>query len=100
MATNYEKMQFEIGKEHNPFIVYDVETTGIMNGLDNRITQVSLVAYDYNKQTGKYELQDQLFMLAKPDEQAIRAIQEGEKVTKENIERRLAQDFAYSFVKI
>jgi len=99
MATNYEKMQNEIGREHNPFIVYDIETTGIMNGLDNRITQVSLVAYDYNKQSGKYELQNQLFMLAKPDEQAIRNIQAGEKITDENIAYRLARDFSYSLVK-
>ncbi len=99
MTAILNRLDTEIKEKHHPFITYDIEITGITNGRNDRITQISLVAYNYNKQAGKYELQDQLFMLAKPDKQAIRAIQEGEKVTKENIERRLAQDYAYSFVK-
>lgn len=103
MATNYEKMQNEIGREHNPFIVYDIETTGIMNGNDNRITQISLVAYAYNRDNGKYELQDQLFMLAKPDEQVIRTLQEVDKARIANPEQtvkdRLIDDYIYNLIK-
>lgn len=103
MGTNYDKLKMEIGSNHNPFIVYDVETTGIMNGNDNHITQISLVAYAYNRDNDKYELQDQLFMLAKPDEQVIRTLQKADKARIENPEQtikdRLIDDYIYSLVK-
>lgn len=102
-ATNYDKMLKEIGEKHNPFIVYDVETTGIMNGNDNRITQMSLVAYAYNDKNSKYELQDQIFMLAKPDEKAIREIQRIETEQSADPEgtamAKLMDDYVYSLVK-
>ena len=98
MATNFERLQEKIGAEHKPFIVYDVEATGIMNGLDNRITQIALAAYDYDSKSGKYELQDQIFMLAKPNKDVIASIQDGEKVTDGNVLHRLAKDFCYSVV--
>lgn len=67
--TNYEKLMNELNTQHKPFIIYDVETTGVMNGRDNRITQIALAAYTYKN--GQYELQDKLFMLAKADKTVL-----------------------------
>ena len=102
-GTNYDKLINHIGKEHSPFIVYDVETTGIMNGNDNCITQMALTFYDYNKENGKYELQDELFMLAKPNEEIIRNIQSIDKYRKEHFEEAVTEslkdDYIYSLLK-
>ena len=63
--TNKEKLQSYVKNQKRPVIVYNVETTGIMDGNDNRITQIALAAYNYNHGNEMYELQDHMFLLAK-----------------------------------
>lgn len=72
--TNKEKLQTYVQNQKRPIIVYDVETTGVMDGSDNRITQIALAAYNYNESKGAYELQDHMFMLAKANEKSIQNI--------------------------
>ena len=97
--TNYEKLIKNIKEEKKPFIALDVETTGVMNGNDNRLTQVALASYDYNKETGKYELQDKIFMLRKADREILENIEKSEVPSKENAETVLYNDFKYSITK-
>ena len=91
--TNYDKLTEQIRKERKPFIVFDVETTGVMNGNDNRITQIALAKYEWNE--SRYELQDKIFMLAKGNDDVIRAIQDREKPTEDNARRILGEEFDY-----
>ncbi len=97
--NNLDKLKSMIGTDHKDFIVYDVETTGVMNGNDNRITQVGLAAYTYNKDKRQYELQDQIFMLARPDEAVLYAIRKNQEITDENIYRRVKEEYLYSLYK-
>ena len=92
MATNYERLQ-KCMTEKAPFITYDLETTGYMNGNDNRVTQVSAAFYSYNSDKRRYELQDHIFMLAKANPDVIANIQAKEQPTDENIKEKLAADF-------
>ena len=89
--TNYEKLIDNIRNQHKPFIVYDVETTGVMNGNDNRITQIALAAYGY--ENGKYELKDKIFMLAKADKDVLNNILAKESLNPENIRQVAVEDF-------
>lgn len=72
--TNREKLQTYVQNQKKPIIIYDVETTGVMDGSDNRITQIALAAYNYNEKNGMYELQDHMFMLAQANEKSIKNI--------------------------
>lgn len=81
--------------EHAPFIVFDTETTGIMNGNDNRITQIAFAAYSYNENKERYEMQDHLFMLAKANVDVVRNIEQAEQPTDENIKKALENEFIY-----
>ena len=92
-SINKDRLIENIKNEHKPFITYSVETTGMMNGNDNCITQVALASYDYNKRTQQYELQDHIFMLAKPDRDRLYAIREMEIPTDENIKEKLKQNY-------
>ncbi|MCF0106160.1 MAG: hypothetical protein HUJ53_05315 [Holdemanella sp.] len=95
--TNYERLMSMIGNDHNPFIVYDVQTTSdrSMEGMDDRITQLALAYYKYNSGKGKYELQDNLFMLKKAEPQQIMNILKLEEPTRENAERILREEYVY-----
>ena len=93
--TNYERLTENIGKEHKPFIVYDIETTGTMNGNDNRITQIALASYGWNAKEKRYELQDNLFMLAKVDGEVLDKIAENELPIQKNARRRLFENYLY-----
>lgn len=95
-GTNYDKLIENIKDNKKPFIVYDIETTGAMNGNDNRITQIALTSYDYNKQENRYELQDKIFMLAKVDKDVIENIQKQEAPTEENAKNKLLEEYLYS----
>ena len=72
MGKNYDKLMQKLGNEHKPFIVYTVESTGRMRGHNDRITQIALVSYKWNDSAKRYELQDNLFILAKADIGLIR----------------------------
>ena len=91
---NIDRLVSEVTR-YKPFISFDVETTGMMNGNNNQITQIALSAYDYNERTKQYELQDHIFMLAKPDVEAIKEIMSKEEISDENIRRNLASKFFY-----
>lgn len=93
--TNLERMDELIMKGHRPFIVYDVETTGAMNGNDNHITQMALVSYAYNQDTKSYELQDNIFMLRKASEGMIENVRKQEEPTKENVIKKLGEEYLY-----
>ena len=97
--TNLEKLNEMVKTSNLPFLVYDVETTGVMNGNDNRITQFALAYYEFNDESNQYELKDNLFMLAKPDEDALHQIELNEIPNKENVERKLKQEFLYQKTK-
>lgn len=90
--TNYERLQKHIGAG-KPFIVLDVQTTGAMNGNDNRITQIALAKYE--AKNGVYEMQDSLFMLAKPNVDVMRGIRQAEVPSTENAQKRLGGDWDY-----
>ncbi len=94
--TNYEKLMSDIRDDHKPFIVSDIETTGVMNGNDNRITQVALVAYKY--EDGQYRLQDKIFMLAKADKKVLDTISSREMPTSKNATTLLEEEYAYSLI--
>lgn len=95
-VTNYEKLKAAV-KERKPFIIFDVEATGIMNGNDNHVTQLALTAYDWNPYNGRYELQDNLFMLAKALPDSLHEIEERQKPTISNAERLLKSEYVYSY---
>lgn len=101
--NNLSRLESGIRDNHRPFIVYDVETTGVMNGNDNRITQVALASYAYNERENCYDLQDKIFMLAKPDASVLRNIQDIEHMQAMNPEKtvvdKLKDDFFYNLVK-
>ena len=101
--NNLSRLESGIRDNHRPFIVYDVETTGVMNGNDNRITQVALASYAYNEREKCYDLQDKIFMLAKPDASVLRNIQDIEHMQAMNPEKtvvdKLKDDFFYNLVK-
>lgn len=92
--TNYEKLMNDIKIQHKPFIVSDVETTGIMDGNDNRITQIALAGYKY--ENGRYQLQDKIFMLAGADKKVLDEIESRQSPDRENVEKLLAEDYAYN----
>lgn len=102
--TTYEDKNLEyITSEvsgHNPFIAIDLEATGIMNGNDNKITQIALSAYAYNDSKGRYELQDHIFMLAKANKNTISAIQQAEAGDDSSITKKLQEEFAYKLTSI
>lgn len=93
--TNYERLTESIGEKHKPFIVYNIETTGAMNGNDNRITQIALASYGWNAKEKRYELQDNLFMLAKADGEVLDKIAENELPIQRNARRRLFENYLY-----
>ena len=97
MAGNLEKLKQLIGTEKRPFIVYDVETTGAMNGNDNRITQIALASYAF--ENGEYQLQDKIFMLAKGDKENLVAIQAKEVVNEANITDKAYSEYSYKAKK-
>ncbi len=101
MGTNYDKLMTEIGEKKSPFIVYDVETTGVMNGKGNCITQIALAAYEFKN--GQYELTDNLFMLAKPNPEVIKSLIEADMERVNNPKKvvfdRLKSDYIYSLIK-
>ena len=103
--TNYEKLSDQIGKKHKPFIVYDVEATGVMNGNDNQITQIALASYSYNDKTKDYELQDEIFMLRSEKEidEVINNLLVIEKAQAEDIEgtitQKLKEDYLYNLIR-
>ena len=99
MATNYERLLQNIGEEKKPFIVCDVETTGLMNGNDNRVTQIALASYDYNKSTGQYELQDKIFMLRKADKKVLENIEKNEIPNRDNAEQQLYEEYKYNITR-
>ena len=85
---------------HVPFIVFDVETTGIMNGANNKITQLALSLYQYNENSHKYEMQDHLFMLVKADKTAIDAIQLSENIPDSAVIAKLQEEYLYSLTTL
>lgn len=97
--TNKEKLQAYVKNQKRPVIVYNVETTGIMDGNDNRITQIALAAYNYNHGNEMYELQDHMFLLAKPNKKVIENIKARQSVSKENIENLLQEEYIYNQLK-
>lgn len=98
-TTNYERLVENIQQQHKPFIIYDVETTGVMDGNDNRITQIALASYSYNEQKEQYELQDKMFLLAKGDKTALEKIEENQIINEINVRRAIFNDYKYSIVK-
>ena len=94
--TNYEKLMDSIKDNKKPFIVCDVETTGMMNGNDNRITELALAAYSYNEKNNCYELQDKMFLLRKADIDILKQIIESEKPTHENAVRKITDAYLFS----
>lgn len=95
-VTNLEKLK-NATKERKPFIVFDVEATGIMNGNDNHITQIAFAVYDWNQSTLRYELQDNLFMLAKARPDSLAEIEERQRPTRRNAERMLKGEYVYAY---
>lgn len=98
MGINQNRLTEKIGGEHKPFIVYNVETTGCMNGNNNKVTQIALASYEWNKSAKRYELQDHIFMLAKPDPEILRQIQQAEKPTADNVYRNIKSQYEYEFL--
>lgn len=98
-GKNYENLMELVKEKHQSFIVYDVETTGVMDGLDNRITQLALCAYQYNEASQSYELQDKLFMLAKAEEGVLLELEAMRQVNDDVINRRLEKQFDYDTAK-
>ena len=92
--TNYEKLMSLIKTRHRPFIVTDVETTGVMNKNDNRITQIALASYGYRN--GQYEIEDRIFMLARADKDVLDAISEREMPSTENAKKLLEEEYCYN----
>lgn len=90
--TNSDKLK-EISDKKPPLIFVDVETTGIMNGNDNHITQLAMTAYDFNRSTGRYELQDNIFLLAKAHPDTLHGIEVKGAPTKENASRLLKNEY-------
>ena len=97
--SNLQKMKNEITGQKKPIIFYDVETTGIMNGNDNHVTQIALTAYNWNQFKGQYELQDNLFMLAKAHPDTLHNIEERTAPTKENAKRLIKTEYLYAYRK-
>ncbi len=98
MGIHLDRLHNNIGaSKHAPFIVYDVETTGRMNGHDNRITEVALAAYAWNPSANQYELQDNIFILAKPDIEQLKRLESLAKPTEENVRAELESEYAYNF---
>lgn len=98
-GKNYENLMELIKEKHQSFIIYDVETTGVMDGLDNRITQLALCAYKYNGESKSYELQDKLFMLAKAEESVLKELIDMRQVNDEIIDKRLKKQYDYEKTK-
>lgn len=94
--TNSEKMR-EICQHKPSLIFFDVETTGIMNGNDNHITQLAMTAYNYNSSNGRYELQDNIFMLAKAHPDTLHNIEVKGAPTKENASRILRNEYVDAY---
>lgn len=95
--TNNEKLQSYLVEQKRPLIFYNVETTGCMNGNDNRITQIALTAYEYNNTSGKYELQDHMFLLAKANENSLQNIENRSLTTDENITALLKEEYVFNY---
>lgn len=83
--------------EHRPLIFFDVEATGLMNGNDNHISQIALTAYNWNAQAKRYELQDNLFMLAKAHPDTLHEIDINSAPTKENAEKILKDEYVWAY---
>jgi len=97
MGQHYDRLLTEIGQNHAPFIVYDLETTGRMNGHDNRITQIALTAYLWNLASDRYELRDHMFILAKPDPDNLRSLIKRAEPTRENAREELRSEFMFKY---
>lgn len=97
MGKNYDKLMQKLGNEHKPFIVYTVESTGRMRGHNDRITQIALVSYKWNDSAKRYELQDNLFILAKADIGQLDTTAAMRMPTKENAIRELQESYKYNY---
>lgn len=97
MGKNYDRLKNAIGIDRSPFIVYDVETTGRMNGHGNVITQVGLAAYKWNAANRSYELQDHLFILAKVDAKILDELEARRQPTAANVTRMLQEEYLFHY---
>lgn len=97
MSANYESLR-KVTDNKQPFITMDVETTGCYNGNKNIITQIALAKYEFNASANRYELQDEIFMLAKPDKDALQHILDRQKPTEENARLLAEEEICYTTV--